>query len=154
VDRDRLRADLIRDEGKKLLAYADSLGNWTIGVGHLLGKRMRMSEITTTECMALLDADITAAIALVFEVCPDANMLSAIDPEGDEVRQRALVNMAFNRGGHMRTSTAIVPAINAAIKNGEWKLVADAIRLSPWAAIVGKRAERLAYMFETGKDPA
>jgi lysozyme len=153
---EKLYDDLVRDEGKKLLAYKDTQGYWTIGVGHLLGDKMRMCEITEAECRALFDYDVQVAQDAARRVLDPTNLWWIID----DVRQRAMVNMAFNRGeARMRDSTTITPAIRAAIQGmydpvAAWKKVADAIRASQWAQQIGNRAARLAYMFETGKDPA
>lgn len=153
----RLRADLTRDEGKKLSAYKDTNGFWTIGVGHLLGSEQRMTTITEDECTALLDFDIDLAEAAVKRVVDVPNSCTFLLL--DDVRQRALVNMMFNRGEkHFRESTTITPAIMQAMKliGGQdlWPAVSDAIMASPWAKQIGKRAERLAYMLKFGKDPA
>jgi lysozyme len=146
IDRVKIRNDLVRDEGMRTIAYKDSLGWWTIGVGHLLGNRARMTEITPQEVDALLDYDVNGALVSVERIFSVANL--------DEVRLRALVNMTFNRGeDRMRKSSAITPAIQAALAGtGEWKAVSDAILVSPWAVQVGARAKRLAKMFETGED--
>lgn len=149
MDLDRLKEDLVRDEGKRLVAYRDSNGFYTIGVGHLLGPEARMTTITEAECDALLTADIQnaeRAVSVVFGVL-------STDPWPD-ARMRALVNMAFNRGeAHMRNSTTITPAIMLAMKDGNWSPVYDAIMASPWAAQIGARAARIAYMLRFGKDP-
>jgi lysozyme len=152
----RLYLDLLRDEGKKLISYQDTKGLWTIGVGHLLGKTRRMIKITEEECQALFTVDAAEAEDIARRVLDPTNMWHLT---GD-VRQRALINMAFNRGeGNMRGSTTITPAIKLALvalgydSTEKWKAVADAIKVSPWAKQIGKRADRLAYMLETGKDP-
>ena len=158
---DRLREELSRDEGRRLSAYRDSAGFWTIGVGHLLGPgtQPRMSAITDAECDALLDYDIKVAEAAarrVFDVGIgiNANMWVLLD----NVRQRALVNMAFNRGEkHMSESTTITPAIRYALvatfnQEDAWEKVAAAILASPWAAQIGARATRLATMLQTGQE--
>lgn len=139
-----LRKELIRDEGLRLTSYKDTQGQWTIGVGHLLGVLERMSIITNTEAMALLESDISIALDLARACIPRFNTL-------DSVRQRALVNMAFNRGEHMRTSSTITPAINRATETGNWKPVIVAISSSPWKAQVGARAYRIAYMLENAR---
>ena len=141
-----LKAEMIRDEGMRLDAYPDSLGFWTIGIGHLLGKEKRMTSITAAECDALYAYDIDAAEQIARECVPMFDALPA-------VRQRALVNMAFNRGDHMRTSTTITPAINAAVASGTpaaWEAVAAAMLSSEWAQQVGIRAKRLAGMLQYG----
>lgn len=166
MDLSRLRADLTRDEGLKLAAYQDTNGFWTIGVGHLLGAdglQPRMLRVTNDEAMALLDWDIeiaTNSARAVFDCGTGAN--SNLWHLLDDVRQRALVNMAFNRGEkRMRESSTITPAIITAfqtfpfmLNDQAWAAVADAILASPWAKQIGHRAERLAYMLKTGKDPA
>lgn len=137
----RLKADLLRDEGLRLKVYRDSLGFFTIGIGHLLGTTARMTEITEPEASALLAVDVDAAIAMLRLACPFTrdDDWAAREP----ARWRALVNMAFNRGGHMRDSTTITPAINTAAVTGDWLPVAAAIVASPWAAQVGQRALRI-----------
>ena len=146
----KLEAELTRDEGRRLLAYRDSRGFFTIGVGHLLGSTPRMSSITEEECNALLDVDIAEAAAAVRRIFnPPPGWEAA-----EDVRMRALVNMTFNRGeSAVRTSTTITPAIKAAIAGtGPWTDVATAIAASPWGAQIGERSVRLAHMLETGAD--
>lgn len=132
-----LRADLIRDEGLRLQAYRDSLGWWTIGVGHLLGGSPRMSSISAREADALLALDVEDATAIALKCIPAF-------PSLDPARQRALVNMAFNRGEHMVTSTEITPAIVKACETGDWNPVKAAIMGSQWAQQVKDRAARIA----------
>lgn len=143
MDRDRLRQELTRDEGQKLVAYQDTQGLWTIGVGHLLGHNQRMSNITFAEAQALLDLDISIAEALARKLVPEFDTLT-------DDRQRALVNMAFNRGNNLATSSTILPAIQAAAQSqneADWAKVPDAIKGTQWATQVGARADRLGQMF-------
>jgi lysozyme len=143
-----IKAQLERDEGRRLRAYRDTNGYWTIGVGHLLGSSPRMSDITDAECDALLAMDIEIAVRAIGRVFD--SKAAWLEP----ARMRALVNMMFNRGEeHVQSSTTITPAIKEAL-NGTagWGMVAAAIKASPWGAQIGKRAERLAKQFETGLD--
>jgi len=112
----------------------------------------RIQRITDAECDALLDADIAVAVGSLIVVFGSTKYMPL-----DDVRQRALVNMAFNRGEkHMRESTTITPAIKNALvalgidSAGRWKAVAVAIKASPWAKQIGARADRLATMLEKG----
>jgi len=142
-----IKGQLERDEGRRLRAYRDTNGFWTIGVGHLLGLSPRMSDITDAECDALLAMDIEIASRSVGSVFgfPVARIEAA--------RLRALVNMMFNRGEeHVRSSTTITPAIKQALDDGDWKPVSAAILASPWGAQIKDRAKRLAQQFETGRD--
>ncbi len=151
-----LRDELIRDEGLRLSAYKDSCGFWTIGVGHLLGGGdvPRMASITNAEAMALLEADVNTARETVEMVFPDWQPCRCghIICSDERVRDRALVNMAFNRGlKHMQESTTITPAIRLAIVTQDWEPVAAAIAASPWAQQIKSRATRLAFMLKYGE---
>lgn len=138
IDREKLRRDLIRDEGLKLTAYQDTLGYWTIGVGHLLGESKRMDVITPRECQALLDADILDASVFLSEL---------VDTTGlDEVRHRALVNMAFNLGGKLKQFKRFLGAVRAK----DWEAAGEHMADSLWARQVGDRAVRLRKMIEEG----
>lgn len=142
-DRSRLKQDLIRDEGLRLEAYKDSVGLWTIGVGHLLGTEPRMTKITNIEAMALLDADIVDAEHVLDGWIPLwANL--------DGVRQRALLNFCFNLGNRV---LQFVNTRNYLLKQ-DWDGAANNMLMSKWADQVGARAKRLAAMLETGKDPS
>jgi len=142
-----IKGQLERDEGRRLLAYRDTNGFWTIGVGHLLGSSPRMSSITDAECDALLAADIEVATTAVGHVFGFA--IARIEA----ARLRALVNMMFNRGEErVRVSTTITPAIKQALDDGNWKPVGVAILASPWGSQIKDRAKRLAQQFETGRD--
>lgn len=151
MDDTKLKAELARDEDRRLTAYRDSNGYWTIGVGHLLGASPRMSSITDDECDALLEGDIKIAERGLVLVFGQMNGGAGCGP----VRYRAMVNMMFNRGlERVRQSSTITPAIKVALATGSeesWKKVADAIRVSPWAKQIKARAERLAVMLETGQ---
>lgn len=140
---EKLQEELIRDEENRLTPYKDIKGNWTIGVGHLLGATPRMVYITESESIALLNQDINDALELAKSCIPKFDTL-------DDVRQRALINMAFNRGGNMRASATITPAINKAIDDESWWIVKEAIAASSWGIQVGDRASRISHMLETG----
>lgn len=147
MDYIKLRNELIRDEGLRYTAYKDTNGYYTIGIGHLLGTFPRMTTITLSEVYALYRSDVDTALAIVKQLFITFDSL-------DDVRQRALVNMVFNRGSRrMSTSTTITPAIKIASQSNnaeDWKKVKLAINKSEWASQVGVRASRLANMLETG----
>lgn len=144
MDRRVLKDELVRDEGLKLVSYQDSVGLWTIGVGHLLGDRRRMSEITNSEAMALLDADIDNAEGTVKMLVYAYSAWQELKVE--EVRSRALVNMAFNLGGRLAGFKRFLAAVNSR----DWTTAGVEMADSQWARQVGERAVRLRKMIETG----
>lgn len=140
-DRTKLKQDLIRDEGLRLESYKDSVGLWTIGVGHLLGTEQRMVKITNIEAMALLDSDIVTAEHVLDGWIP-------LWADLDEVRQRALINFCFNLGNRVLQFNDTRVAILAQ----NWMSVGSHMLDSKWAKQVGARADRLARMMSIGKD--
>jgi len=143
LERTKLIQELIHDEGERFGAYRDSLGLWTIGVGHLLGNTQRMIEITPAESRALLLVDIDAAEKVVSGLLP--NWRSDYDP----TRQRALVNMAFNLGNRLATFHKFL----GHLRNGkDYVLAVQEMHNSTWAKQVGDRAIRLADMILFGED--
>lgn len=139
-DRAALIAELIRDEGERLSAYRDSVGLWTIGVGHLLGADARMQRISQAESRALLEADIDAAGRVLDGLVEDWDGL-------DDIRQRVLLNMAFNLGGRLGAFSRFLEAVH----KRQWSRAAAEMLDSRWARQVGERAQRLASMMRTGE---
>lgn len=100
-------------EGMKLEAYQDSVGVWTIGVGHTsMAGSPTVSKglhITAAQCDEILSRDLKK-----FEVCVNAAVPRPLaDHEFD-----ALVSLCFNIGGHAFTNSTIVKKINAGDKAG------------------------------------
>jgi lysozyme len=131
---------LKRDEGVRQVAYQDSLGLWTIGVGRLIdgrkvGAGLRMKEI---EQMLLNDiADREQALRLSL---PWFDSL-------DEVRQAVLVNMAFQLGvvGLMQFKDTL-----NRVREGDYAGAAVAMLQSKWASQTPERAKRVSKQMETG----
>lgn len=134
-DMGMLIAELSRDEGRKLKPYIDTVGKTTIGVG----RNLTDVGISDAECDALLQNDIGRAVAWLDRNLP---WWRGLDP----VRQRVIVNMAFNMGGGLLTFVNTL----AAMKRGDYAAAADGMLASKWANQVGARAQRLAQMMRTG----
>lgn len=141
-DRAAMLAELRRDEGVIPHAYQDHLGYWTIGVGRLIDKR-KGGKLSPDEIDYLLGNDVSR-----FEAELDARLPWWRDLNG--VRQRVLLNMAFNLGtaGLLGFKNTL-----AAVKAGEWAKAASGMLASKWARQVGERAKRLAHMMKTGETP-
>jgi len=142
INRSKLKEELIRDEGICLVPYKDTVGLWTIGVGHLLGAEERMTKITQSEAMALLESDINVAEDIVSRL-----FLEMKNYPGQETRIRALVNMAFNLGNRLAGFKKFIAAVN----QEAWSKAGIEMMDSKWATQVGPRATRLRKMIETGE---
>lgn len=134
-----LRRQIRLHEGERLKVYKCTSGKLTIGVGRNLEDR----GITIEESNMLLDNDLAAFQVELLRKLPWVADL-------DEVRQRVLIDMAFNLGvaGLLTFKKTL-----AAVKRGDYAKAAPMMLDSKWAEQVGKRAERLSTMMLTGKDP-
>jgi lysozyme len=133
-----LEDQLVRDEGEVLHAYQDSLGFWTIGVGHLIDAR-KGGSIPKEVSRALLQYDIDRIQGFV-----RTHFLWSLSL--DEVRLAAFTNMAFNLEGNLDGFVNFL----AKMKAGDWAGAAVAGRDSLWHKQVGDRAERIMRQIETG----
>ena len=137
---------LARHEGRPKLngrayAYQDTEGLWTIGTGRLIHKGR--GGLTDDECDYLLANDVKE-----FEAGLDANIpwWRSLDP----VRQRVILDMAFNLGveGLLEFRNTL-----AYIRSKDYANASKNMLLSKWAKQVGTRSITLSEMMKTGKDP-
>ena len=132
-----LKHELIRDEGWRVKPYTDSVGKLTIGVGWNLSDNGIPEEIINR----LMDIGIAQAESTLDAIIPDWRGLS-------DVRQRVLINMAFNLGGRLAGFARFL----AAVKTSDWQTAADEMLESKWAHQVGTRSARLAEMMRSGRN--
>jgi len=136
VDFALITAELKRDEGLWLKPYRDTVGKLTIGIGRNLDD----VGIFENEAEAMLANDIT-------RVCADLDRVLFWWRNLSEVRQRVMVNMAFNLG--IQGLLKFKKSLDAA-RDGDFITAAKEMLDSAWAIQVGARADRLAKMMEQG----
>lgn len=130
-----LKAELTRDEGRKPRIYTDTVGKVSGGIGrNLTDKGFRDNEIDL-----MYQNDIAETEAWLDRNLPWWRQL-------DPVRQRVVMNMAFNMQGKLLTFVNTL----AAIQRGDYAAAADGMLASKWATQVGARATRLADMMRSG----
>jgi len=132
---EQLKAELHRDEGYRDKPYLDSVGKMTIGVGHNLDDRGQSPEIIEAQLLEDIDQA--------------EKDLDGIDPVWRTLnanRQRVLLNMAFNLG---KTRLEQFRNMWATIRDGRLVEVPRHMLDSKWAKQVGKRANRLAELWDT-----
>jgi lysozyme len=130
--------DLMRDEGCRLTAYQDTLGIWTVGVGHA---HVAPGTVwTQAQADAQLAADVASTEASLDIHLPWWRTL-------DDMRQDVIAEMGFNLG-----VSALCQFHNTlgAIQRGDWQAAHDGMLASLWARQVGARAVRLADQMLTG----
>ena len=134
---DAMRAELVRDEGLRLRIYKDTVGKLTIGVGRNLDD----VGISKDEAYLMLDNDIQRTSDSLDKNLPWWKTL-------DEVRQRVILNMAYNLGINSLLGFKNTLAM---IKTGKYTEAAAAMLNSKWAGQVGARAQRLAEQMAKGE---
>ena len=137
-DEDALIRELIRDEGKELTPYPDSLGNLTVGIGHLLKNDEKRERITEAQCREYLLGDIVDAENKLNGIMPGWRALS-------DVRQRAMVNLAFNLGWKLKKFVNFL----AAMEREDYADAGRHLRASKWAKQVKSRVPRIIHMIVT-----
>lgn len=135
-DMDLLQKELTFDEGKRLTVYRDSLGNRTIGIGHLMKRTDRFVRISEEKCSELFYEDIQIACKSLDRIIPFWRDIE------DPVRRRALVNLSFNLGGKLSKFVNFIRAL----KHQNWKAAGDSLKDSKWWKQVGLRAPRIYKM--------
>lgn len=138
-----LRSLLVLHESRVPYAYQDSLGFWTIGVGHLIDKR-RGGKLPDEIIDALLSYDIAEVQTELAAALPGIAAL-------DEVRQAVIIDMCFNMGIHNLLG---FQQFLIDIHKQDYAAAAAEMLKSRWATQVGDRADRLSKMMKTGTWPS
>lgn len=139
MNREKLIAQLLTDEGLRLKPYKCTAGKTSIGCGRNLDD----VGISKAEAMALLENDID-------NCARDLDRSLPWWRDMDDARRNVLLNMTFNLGiarllGFKNTL--------ALMKAKRYDAAAAAMLDSKWADQVGMRAARLAKIMRTGVLP-
>ena len=137
-----LQARLIRHEGWRSCHYTDTLGNETIGVGHLLRRPVPARLCwPDSKILAVLDNDIDRAEANAEHDLHAPGVWAGLRRGPREV----LIEMAFQIGGH---GLAGFKRMLAAVRRGDMAQAAAEITNSKLARQTPKRAAELACLME------
>lgn len=129
-----------RHEGYREFEYFDSLGNPTIGIGHLCKKGEYPDGINYVDALKLLDADIKKAKLSIAKEMPWTMGMGAI-------RFGILVEMVFQLGinGILRFKKMIV-----ALRQQDYDGAADEMLDSDWYEQTPNRCKELAQIMRDG----
>lgn len=130
------------DEGVRNSPYKDTVGLWTIGIGHCLGEDLKKWKITPAVINALFLDDLTEAQ----NVCYRIYGRHFFQNDVDEIRQVALLNLAFNLGNRLEG----FKKANQAVMAKDWEKAANEFLDSKWAKQVKSRSERVTHCIRFG----
>jgi lysozyme len=131
---------IIGNEGTRYEPYKDTLGNWTVGVGHLIGNDLPPEmnrRFSHQEVMDLFDSDYMHHRNAA-ERIPGFNRM-------DGLGQTALTDLTFNMGPSWINGW---PNLANQLGEGDIPSAADNLRNSRWYDQVGNRGPRVANMIE------
>ena len=132
-----IEEQLLLHEGLRLKPYRCPAGFITIGVG----RNLETKGLSEEEALFLLRND----IAEVTEKLERLGWFVALDP----VRQKVIVDMAFNLGvAGLLSFKRMIQALNCY----DYDTAADEMINSKWYRQVGERSKRLVKMMRTGED--
>ena len=138
---DAIKQMIIKHEGLRNKPYKDSLGLWTVGVGHLIGDGKTLPEsmnreFSQQEIMAMFEEDFTKHYAI-------AQRTPGWDKAND-IGKGAMIDLAFNMGQWWNK----FPNTAKALAAGDWKGASAGLRDSKWFSQVKGRAETVTGMIE------
>jgi lysozyme len=140
---DAIKQMIIKHEGIKTRPYQDSLGLWTVGVGHLIGNGKSLPadmnrEFSKDEVMAMFEKDFAHHYKI-------AQNTPGWD-KANETAKGAMIDLAFNMGQWWNK----FPNTAKALASGDWAGAAAGLRDSKWASQVKGRASTITGMIEQG----
>jgi lysozyme len=132
-----------RHEGVRYKAYKDSLGLWTIGVGHLIGDGKSQGPyegktLTEGEVDALFEEDFAHHYAIAQET-PGWQL-------ANKAGKGAMIDLAFNMGKWWTKW----PKTSKLLNEGEFESAADEMLDSKWAKQVKGRSVTITDMIRVG----
>lgn len=138
---DRLRQQLVAEEGRRNASYLDTEGLWTIGIGHhddKIGPGMIWNDAMVD---AVFAEDVAEKVAQIQKALPWFDKI-------DDVRQAVLVEMCFQMG--LNGLLGFTHTLGA-FRDQRWNDAAGGMLASKWAKQTPKRAMRMARQVEVGE---
>lgn len=141
---DDIKVMIKRHEGVRKQAYKDSVGKWTIGVGHLIGDGSSPGEyagrtLSDEEVDDLFEEDFAKHVKIA-EKTPGWNL-------ANKAGKAAMIDLAFNMGAWWHKW----PNTSKALAEGNFDAAADGLKASKWYTQVGNRAKEVIALIKAGK---
>lgn len=139
---DDIKAMIIEHEGIRYKPYKDSLGLWTVGVGHLIGDGKSLPDdmnrtFSEKEVMDMFEEDY-AHHKKIASRTPGYN-------EANYAGKAAMIDLGFNMGQWWPKW----PNTSKALKEGDFTSAARGLEDSKWYRQVGRRAPKIVALIES-----
>lgn len=145
MSEEEIKAMIIKHEGKINRPYKDSLGLWTVGVGHLIGDGKSLPpemnrEFSDEEVMAMFEKDYAHHRSAAMNI-PGFDKLNG---KG----QGALTDLTFNMGPSWISKW---PKLKKQLEEGDTESAAKNLEQSKWYGQVGNRAPTIVSLLKDSK---
>jgi lysozyme len=131
-------------EGVRTKPYKDSLGLWTVGVGHLIGDGKSLPPEWDRE---LSMKEVDELFAKDYMHHKDMATKTPGWDKANETGQAAMIDLAFNMGGAWYKKW---PTTAKALESGDFNKAADGLKDSKWYTQVKGRAVKIVEMIRNG----
>ena len=142
---DAIKQMIIHHEGMKNKPYVDSMGNWTVGVGHLIGKSLPADmnrEFSQEEIMSMFEQDFAKHYGI-------AKRTPGWD-KANEHGKAAMVDLAFNMGQWWFK----FPTTAMKLMAGDFPGAAMGLKDSAWFKQVGNRGPTIVGLMSQAGGPS
>lgn len=139
MDETLLRSEIGYWEGNVGQVYKDTLGNLTVGIGHMDNNMVLGQHVSPSVVDMFYKQDSAIALQIAQKYIRSFDQL-------DPVRQRLMVSLAFNLGNKLGQFTHMI----AAIDTQQWNRAADELQRSLWYGQVGRRGAQSVEILRTG----
>jgi lysozyme len=144
MSEDDIKRMIIRHEGVRYRPYKDSLGLWTVGIGHLIGDGRSLPpnwnrEFSKEEVLGLFEKDYEHHRQAA-ERIPGFDKMNTVG-------QGALTDLTFNMGPYWINKW---PNTRRKLEQGDFQGAADNLEDSKWYTQVGGRAPTITNMVRQG----
>ena len=141
MDIENLKKQIKEHEGVRKKAYKDSLGHWTIGIGHLI----KVPDEEYLKHLILKDYEIEQIFITDLNQAIDDARKFIDEASVSETAFSIIVNMAFNLG-YTRLSKFV--KLQQSLEENDYVKASQEMLDSRWAKQVPNRANELALMME------
>jgi GH24 family phage-related lysozyme (muramidase) len=145
MSEEEIKQMIIKHEGKRNRPYQDSLGLWTVGVGHLIGDGKSLPpemnrEFSDEEVMAMFEKDYAHHRSAAMNI-PGFDKLNGRG-------QGALTDLTFNMGPSWISKW---PKLKKQLEEGDTQAAAQNLEQSKWYGQVGNRAPTIVSLLKDSK---
>lgn len=139
MNNELLKSELIHFEGYKTVVYMDTMGNPTVGIGHMDKHLIPGTICSASQIEAFYEQDVADAITTANKFIDMSTL--------DDCRQRVIVQLAYNMGYRLMQFVEF----KIALVKQDWNGAAEQLVNSEWYGEIGERGPETCNAIINGK---